>query len=150
MINPGTDLKFRIESTDARVDLKTQEFSVLIENRKGDFSMKLGKQDCFFDSEANIYFAIENPAPGGYYASFATPIPDDDYNKLSRILTDKQFLVDVGVCSCGGASGSSCGCPHPVKYTQVWETNLDDGTYLCDEDGELILTADGHRIQFIS
>jgi hypothetical protein len=34
-----------------------------------------------------------------------------------------------------------------VTYKQVWTVNLDDGTYLTDKNGDLILTEDGMRIK---
>ena len=60
-------------------------------------------------------------------------------------VTDVQLLAVVGACGC--RMPCHCGCPHTVRYTQVWTVNLDDGTYLCGADGELLLTADGARIQ---
>ena len=149
MIFPGTDLKFKIEATSELVDLTEYDWFVEIINRAGHKFCCIPKDRCFEDADGNFYFVLENVPIGGYFAKFATGIPDEDYEKCERVITDRQHLINVGSHDCGCASSSECKCEHPVRYEQVWTVDLDDGSYLVGSDGEYILTSDGHRIKFL-
>lgn len=144
----GTDLKFRMTSTIDGFSFDDHKFMVVIKNRWGRVVETVIKDLCFKDSEGQWYFTFENPPIGTYIATFVAYLPDDDYDKQMRVITDIQPIASVGV-SCN-MKDASCQCDHKVHYEQVWATNIDDGSYLCDKDGNLILTADGKRIQFIS
>ena len=145
MLYPGTDLKFRIRAEIPGFDIGEHGFCVEILSRRGRVRQTVTREESFCDSEGNWYFTLENARRGAVFARFRAFIPDDDYDKRVRVVTDVQLLAVVGACGC--RMPCHCGCPHTVRYTQVWTVNLDDGTYLCGADGELLLTADGARIQ---
>lgn len=149
MISPGNDLKFRITSDIKDFSMDDCDFSIIIKNRWGQVIVSVPKDECFKDSEGNWYFTMENVQVGVYFAMFFAELPDDDYDKQTRIRTDLQHLVTVGTCCCD-YSYHKCSCDHDMHYEQVWTTNIDGAAYLCDRDGNLILTADGKRIQFIT
>lgn len=146
-VYPGNDSKFRITSTLEEFSLNEHNFEIYIKNTYGQVVAIIKKDECFKDSEGQWYFDMENLRRGVYHAIFIGSIPDDDYNKQSRIFTDfQEFLIVSNKCC--SKSFHSCPCEHKIHYEQIWTINLDDGTYLCDKDGNLMLTADGRRIQF--
>lgn len=144
----GTDIKFRVTAVDERLDLDSQPWRIVVKTRWGAVAYVIDKDECFQDSEGRWYFTIEAVAAGVYNAFFVAATPDDDYDKQTATVTDVQCLVSVGVCEIHRHDTSCCqGSSHAVKYEEVWTANLDDGTYLADKDGNLILTSDGARIQ---
>lgn len=145
ILYPGTDLKFRITAEIPGFDIQEHGFSLDILSRRGRVRRTIDRQECFCDSEGAWYFTLENVRKGPVFVRFNAAIPDDDYDKRVRVVTDLQLLAVVGMCGC--MMPCHCDCTHSVRYAQVWTVNLDDGTYLCDVNGELILTADGCRIQ---
>ena len=149
MTYTGADAKFRITAIDERLDLDGQDFTITVKNRWGAVAYKVKKDECFQDSEESWYFTLESVPNGVYYAYFMASVPDEDYDKQTATVTDEQYLTSVGVCDCH-ANDTYCGChddSHAVIYEEVYTVNLDDGTYLADKDGNLILTSDGARIQ---
>lgn len=158
MIYSGSDLKFRVEATMQGFSMKDDYFTITIKNKWGHIKYTITKDECFCDSEDNFYFTVENVSTGSYFAFFAASVPDDDYDKNKRNIIDKQPLYTVDSCGCKVVSkdcdcGKDCDChvgTLKVSYKQVWTTNVDDGMYLADNDGNLILTADGKRIQFLT
>lgn len=148
MIYAGTDLKFRITTMVPGFKIERDDFSLSIINSLYKELCNIKKDDCFQDSEGSFYFLMENVPTGEYHAIFTAKVPDDDYSKQVRLVRDRQFLCKVGTCD---SRGNNCQCGETfVEYRQVWSVNLDDGLYLADKDGNLILTSDGERIQFNS
>ena len=148
MIYPNSDLKFRITSNSDRIVLQDIEFSITIKNRYGQAKVFIPKDECFQDSEGEYVFTIESVKKGAHFAYFSGFIDDSDYDKMTQQNTDIQELYVVG--SCGVNTGGSiydCEHEHIVKYQRVIEVDVDGGTYLADKDGNLLLTADGRRIQ---
>lgn len=139
----GTDLKFRV--TSEYFDLTAHFFTLAVRNGRRQEICRIGKDECFQDSEGRWYFTLEDVRPNVYYVRFEGAQPDDDYDKQERVLTDVQPL-----CAVAPYAVRRPHCPrlHKVHYEQVWALDVDDGTYLADKDGNLILTADGKRIQF--
>lgn len=145
MIYPGTDLKFRITAAIPGFDITEHNCSVEISTRRGRVQRVIPKSSMFHDDNGGWYFALENARTGEIFARFNAEVPDRDYNKQVRVITDFQLLCTVGpVCPCA----SSCQQTHDVQYEQVWTTNIDGETYLTDEQGNLILTEEGQRIRF--
>lgn len=151
MIYPGTDLKFKITASIPNFDIAEHGCSVEIVNRRGRVQKTIPKSAMFSDEQGNWYFNIENVRSGPIFVRFNAEIPDKDYNKQVRIVTDYQLLCWVGVspygCPNGSSSSSSSSDTHNVTYTQVWTVNLDGDTYLTDEQGNLILV-NGQRVRF--
>lgn len=145
MIYPGTDLKFRIKSSVYGFSLTEHDFTVEIVGRRGYVRQRITKEQMFSDADGAWYFTLDNVRSGKTFAKFYASIPDGDFDKLTRTVTDIQLLCVAGCC-CGQNRGGDC-CAHIVKYEQVWTADLDDGTYLAGSDGSLILTADGCRIK---
>lgn len=144
----GSDIKFRVTAVDERLDLDGQDFTITVKNRWGTVVYKVKKDECFQDSEERWYFTLESVPNGVYYAYFVASVPDEDYDKLTATVTDEHYLTSVGVCETHCHDTSCCqGSRHAVKYEDVWTADLDEGTYLADKDGNLILTSDGARIQ---
>lgn len=146
MINAGSDLKFKVTSLMGVLVLTEHEWAIAVRNRWGQIKYKVVKGECFRDVDGNYYFTLENVPYGYYTAQFTAEVPDDDYDKQKRIIVDMQFLFSVGSC-CAEQHRMARQCNHKVQYEQVWTVNVDDGTYLADKDGNLILTADGKRIE---
>ena len=148
MIYPGTDLKYRITSEVPGFSLDTDNFMVQVVDRYGRVRHSISKDECFQDSESQWYFTVEGLKTGVYYARFRAYLPDGDYNKLYRVFTDEQPLCVIGFCEQHAPHMRDCDKDqHQIHYEQVWTTELDDGTYLADKDGNLILTNEGSRIQ---
>ena len=142
----GQDLKFRVTSTFDNFALADNDFAITVKNRWGRVTATVPKDECFRDSEGNFYFTLECVAEGVYEAFFRGVVLDNDFMKMTAIVTDRQKLTSVGQCDCGGAQ-HACSCEdHKVQYEQIWTVNLDNETYLADKEGNIILTADGRRI----
>jgi hypothetical protein len=143
---PNSDLKFRITSNSEKIVLKDIDFSITIKNKHGQTKFEIQKDECFQDSEGEYLFTVENVNKGTYFAYFLGFVDDSDYDKMTQKNTDIQELYSVGTC---GVHSTIYDCEHEhiVKYEQVTEINVDGGLYLADKDGNLILTADGKRIQ---
>ena len=146
-IPPGNDLKFRVTSEIAGFSMGENDFKIVIKNRWWQVLFTIPKDECFQDTEDRWYFTLENVQTSVYFSLFIATLPDDDYDKQTRIRTDLQHLATVGTRCCN-TTYHNCSCDHDVHYEQVWSTNIDGAAYLCDKDGNLILTADGKRIQF--
>lgn len=155
MIYTGTDLKFFVKATIDGFSMTDDDFRIVIKNRWGQTKYTIEKDECFSDSDGNFYFTIESVSTGSYYAYFTAIITDDDYDKQTRNIVDKQLLYTVDSCGCHVAK-TDCGCDDDceckvgcltVSYKQVWTINVDGGTYLMDKDGKFIITADGSRVQ---
>lgn len=146
MIYPNSDLKFRITSNLEKIVLSDIDFSITIRNKYGQAKYFIPKDECFQDSEGEYVFTIESVRNGSYFACFSGFVEDSDYDKMTQQNTDIQELYTVGTC---GIKDSTYDCKHEhiVKYERVIEVDVDDGTYLADKDGKLIITADGRRIQ---
>lgn len=147
MIYPGTDLKFRVTADIAGFSIGDGEFGITVLDQYGRTRYNIVKDECFQDSEGRWYFTLSNARRGIYSARFTATIPDADYDALHRQYVDLQPLVAVGYCGCFSTPHGCCRKEQQVQYEQVWTANLDDGTYLADADGRLILTADGARIK---
>lgn len=154
---PGTDHKFQVTSTQQDFQLTEDSFEITIKDQYGRVRWKLAKDDCFWDSDGNYYFVLENVRQGVYFAYFTGSYEDDDYDKQQRVFTDVQHLLDVGYrrgCGCrehDSDSSDSCPCKcgrHAVNYTEVFTVSIDGDDYLCGSDGKYILTSDGKRIAF--
>lgn len=146
MIYPGTDLKFRVTSYIAGFDMTRDEFVISVIDQHGRTRYSATKDECFQDEGGGWLFTVENVKTGIYAVKFTGYIPDDDYDKLTRRFVDMQPLFTVGYCD-RHAPKRCCCDSHHVRYEQVWLANLDDGTYLCDADGNLVITEDGCRIK---
>lgn len=149
MIYAGSDVKFRITSTQHGFSFGENKFEVTIKNKWGQKQFFVPKEDFFFDTEGNCYFTLENVKRGTYNAFFAGSFEDDDYDKQERVFTDEQEIMKVGICDCK-PSVSSCQCEHKVQYEQVYTVSVDGEDYLADCDGKYIYTSDGKRIKFIN
>ena len=154
MIHEGSDLKFKVNADIPGFTLADNDFSIAVKNRWGHVECTIGKDEMFQDQEGNWYFTLENVRRGTYYAELTAVSPDDDYDKFTRRIVDRQLLCVVaagfgrGGCPAkvaNGCQGNKEGMS--VAYRQVWTVNLDDGVYLADKDGHLIYTEDGKRIQ---
>ena len=150
MIAAGNDLKFRITTDFVGFSMDENDFSIVIKNRWGQIITTIPKNEFFQDTEGDFYFTVENVQIGSYFALFSAIVPDDDYDKRTRTRTDLQHIFSVGLCCNSNTTFHKCPCDHQVHYEQVWTTNIDGAAYLCDKDGNLILTADGKRIQFLT
>ena len=146
MIYPGQDLKFKIETTFDDFLLTEDDFEIAIKDRYGRQRNLIKKEDCFYDSEGNFYFVVENVPRGVFYAYFKGSYEDDDYDKQKRVVCDQQLLFVCGECPCK----NPCKCEHKVTYTQVWTVSIDGEDYRADCDGRYILTSDDKRICFKS
>ena len=144
----GTDLKFRVTTTQPAFSLVEHDFEILIKDRYGRVRQRVKKEDCFWDSEDRCYFTVEDIRYGIFFAFFTGYYPDGDYNKLYRVFTDVQQLYEVGMCGCKCASPCQCKCGHRVQYEQIWTVNIDGEAYLCGSDGVLIEGSDGKPICF--
>lgn len=155
MIYSGSDLKFKVEANIQGFSMVDNDFVIVIKNRWGQHRCTIKKEECFQDENNGFYFTIENVSIGVFYAYFTAYLPDDDYDKQTRNVVDKQRLYTVDSCGCkvnvdDCTCDSSCPCHDgemKVTYKQVWTVNLDDGTYLTDKNGNLILTKDDMRIK---
>lgn len=154
MIYSGSDLKFHVECQLVGFSMEDNDFFIVIKNRWGQTRYTITKEECFRDENDGFYFTIENVTTGSFFAYFTACVPDDDYDKQIRNIVDKQALYTVDSCGCKVVAkdcdcGDDCPCHGGIKvtYRQVWTINLDDGTYLADSDGNLILSEDGKRIQ---
>jgi hypothetical protein len=151
MVYPETDLKFRITNEITDFDVERDDFEIQVMDYYGRSRFFVPKDSFYKDSVGRWYFNVEGLNTGIYYAKFKCHIPDEDYNKGYRVYTDEQQLCVVGICEHYLARIHDCQKDnHLVHYEQVWSVNLDDGTYLCGSDGELILTEDGQRIKFLN
>jgi len=146
MIYPGTDLKFRITTTQPDFNLSEDNFEIKIKDQCGRVRYNLTKSDCFWDDEGSWYFVMDNVKRGIYYAYFHGRYEDEDYDDQRRDFTDAQELCRVGYLG----KTCHCKCEHVVQYEQVWTVSVDGDEYLCDCDGKYILTSDGKRICFHS
>jgi hypothetical protein len=148
MIYPNTDLKFRVWTEYEDFDMERDEFLIRVIDRYGRCRYEIPKADCFQDEEGRWYFTMERVRSGWHWAKFAAVEPDGDYDKLSRVICDAQPLVCVGYCEKHAPRIHDCDAGHhKVHYEQVWTVELDDGVYLADRDGNLILSNEGSRIQ---
>lgn len=154
MIYSGSDLKFRVSANIAGFSMNDDDFVIVIKNRWGQTRYTITKDECFNDDLGGFYFTVENVTTGMYFAYFTAYVPDDDYDKLVRNIVDKQKLYTVDSCGCNVLvaecnCAADCQCHEGamvVEYKQVWTVNLDDGTYLVDKNGDLIIV-DGNRVQ---
>lgn len=143
---PGTDLKFRITTTQPDFSLSEDFFEIRLKDQYGRLRQTITKSDCFWDDLGNWYFVIDNAKSGVYYAFFHGYYEDEDYDDQHRDFTDVQELCRVGYIG----SPCHCKCKHVVQYEQVWTVSVDGDEYLADADGKYILTSDGKRICFKS
>ena len=152
MIHTNTSLKYNILIEAKDFEQERDPWGVVIYDYFNKEYATIDKEDCFRDSEGGYYFTLPNMDKGKYRAITTVQIPDDDYEPTYMTITDRQHLVDVGLCDCHKPyRPCNCQCETEglkVTFTRVFSTNLDDAAYLCDINGNLILTADGRRIQF--
>ena len=142
-------MKFKLSALIDGLTLADVQAVVTVRNRWGQVKYRIPKEEMFCDELGNWYFTLEHVPAGIYYATLRVIVPDDDFDKMTRELTDTRELCRVGQCCCGGTTVVSClEGGMQISYQQVWTANMDDGTYLADKDGNLILTSDGKRIQF--
>lgn len=142
-IYPGTDQKFRIINEIPDFFLQQHNFQLTVRNQLGQVKYRLTKNDCFYDSDGNFYFCIEHVQEGRYDVVFSGSYEDDDFDKQSRVVTDRQML-----CAVGRYRMPYRRCLHQIRYEQVWDVSVDGEDYLADCDGKYIYTSDGKRIQF--
>lgn len=141
---PGTDLKFRITTTQPDFDLSEDTFEIKVKDRYGRVRYDIKKSDCFYDDLGNWYFVMDSVRTGIYSAWFHGRYEDEDYDDQRRDFTDVQEL-----CRVNYPKGLCRRChKHVVQYEQVWTVSVDGEDYLCDCNGKYILTADGDRICF--
>lgn len=146
MIYPGTDLKFRITSTQPDFNLSEDTFEIKIKDRYNRVRQVVTKSDCFWDDQGNWYFVMNDVGTGIYFAWFHGRYEDEDYDDQRRDFTDVQELCRVNY----HYVPAHCHRPHVVCYEQVWTVSIDGEDYLCDSDGNYVLTGDGDRICFKS
>ncbi len=146
MIYPGTDLKFRITTTQPDFDLSRDDFEIKIKDRYGRVRYDLTKADCFWDDQGNWYFVMDDVKTGIYFAWFHGRYEDEDYDDQRRDFTDVQELCRVNYHD----MPPRCHHRHVVQYEQVWTVSIDGEDYLADCDGNYVLTSDGNRICFKS
>ena len=144
MIYPGTDLKFRITTTQPDFQLSEDWFEIRIKDQYGRVRYTIGKSDCFWDDQGNWYFVMDNVRTGIYFAWFHGRYEDEDYDDQRRDFADVQELCCVNYHD----MPPRCHHRHVVQYEQVWTVSIDGEEYLCDCDGRYILTADNKRICF--
>ena len=149
MIYPGQDLKFRITTEITGFSMDDCKFCITVLDLYGRRRYSVTKDECFQDSEGRWYFTMENTRRGIYFARFETEIPDDDFDDFSRKFIDVRLLVPVGYnyYCCPTVHGFCCRQKYKIHYELVWTADLDDGTYLADATGALIITSDGKRIK---
>lgn len=147
MIYPGTDLKFRITTTQPNFNLSEDNFEIKVEDQYGRVKYHLTKSDCFWDDKGSWYFVMDDVKTGIYFAWFHGRYEDEDYDDQRRDFTDVQEL-----CSVNYHTGPRhfCRHRHVVQYEQVWTVSIDGEDYLADCDGNYVLTSDGNRICFKS
>jgi len=143
---PG-DYKFQVTASQEDFDLHEDSWEIHIKNQRGLTKYRLPKGDCFWDSDGNYYFALENLRPGIYYAYFYGSYEDEDYDDQRRRFSDIQKLIEIGLCP---SRTRGCKCKHVVQYQEVTTVSIDGDDYLCGKDGKYILTSDGKRICFKS
>lgn len=146
MIYPGTDLKFRITTTQPDFNLSEDTFEIKIKDQYNRVRQVVTKSDCFWDDQGNWYFVMDNVKTGIYFAWFHGRYEDEDYDDQRRDFTDVQELCRVNY----HAGPLHRHRHHKVHYEQVWTVSIDGDEYLCDCDGNYVLTSDGKRICFKS
>ena len=145
MIYPGTDLKFRITTTQPDFNLSEDTFEIRIKDQYNRVRQVVTKSDCFWDDQGNWYFVMDNVKTGIYFAWFHGRYEDEDYDDQRRDFTDVQEL-----CRVNYNAGPRHHHRHVVQYEQVWTVSIDGEDYLVDCDGNYVLTSDGNRICFKS
>jgi len=126
--------------------MDAHDFTVEITTMRGHVLQYIPKSECFQDSEGAWYFTVDKPK-GDVFARFLAIIPDTDFDKLTRRVTDFQKLCSIGRPTCCPPPTPPCPSLHQVQYEMVTDVDLDDATYLCDSEGNLIVGEDGARIQ---
>ena len=134
-------------SEDAHILHVTLACHQVVKNSYGRVVARITKNDCFYDSEARWYFALENVKEGEHTAVFIGAYEDEDYDKQRRVWTDRQPLF-VGTEDCQTSHKLHACDGHPVRYEQVWDVSVDGEDYLADCDGNYVYASDGKRIQF--
>jgi tRNA U54 and U55 pseudouridine synthase Pus10 len=151
-IYPGMDLKFLVSTEFLDFHIEEDDFQIVIRNRWGQVKQIVHRDDCFWDTDGNFYFTMENVKKGEYFAYFMGTYEDEDYDKQKATVTDMQPLVTVPDCGCHSTPGPSPHrggeCCHKVHYQIVWTVSIDGDEYLAGSDGKYILTSDGKRICF--
>ena len=146
MIYPGTDLKFRITTTQPDFNLSEDNFEIKVKDQYGRVRKTVRKAGCFWDDQGNWYFVMDDVKTGIYFAWFHGCYEDEDYDDQRRDFTDVQELCRVNY----HAAPRHHHHKHVVQYEQVWTVSIDGEDYLADCDGQYVLTDDGHRICFKS
>lgn len=146
MIYPGTDLKFRITTTQPDFNLSEDNFEIKVKDQYGRVRQTVRKAGCFWDDQGNWYFVMDNVRTGIYFAWFHGCYEDGDYDDQRRDFTDVQELCRVNY----HAGPRHHHHKHVVQYEQVWTVSIDGEDYLADCDGNYVLTSDGNRICFKS
>lgn len=146
MIYPGTDLKFRITTTQPDFNLSEDNFEIKVKDQYGRVRQTVRKVDCFWDDQGNWYFVMDDVKTGIYFAWFHGRYEDEDYDDQRRDFTDVQELCRVNY----HAAPRHHHHKHVVQYEQVWTVSIDGEDYLADCDGNYVLTSDGNRICFKS
>ena len=144
MIYPGTDLKFRITTTQPDFNLSEDNFEIKIKDQYNRVRQVVTKSDCFWDDQGNWYFVMDDVKTGIYFAWFHGRYEDEDYDDQRRDFTDVQELCRVNY----HAAPRHHRHKHVVQYEQVWTVSIDGEDYLADCDGNYVLTSDGNRICF--
>lgn len=149
MIYPGTDLKFRVTTEIPDFQLSEDDFEIVVKDKYRRTVARIGKDDCFYDTEGQFYFTLEKVRSGWYYAFFVAYRADEDYDNLKAMFTDSQPLCVVGYCHRHAPKPHDCDRGgHKVHYEQVWVVSVDGADYLADCYGRYVYTGDGKRIQF--
>lgn len=146
MIYPGTDLKFRITTTQPDFNLSEDTFEIKIKDQYNRVRQVVAKSDCFWDDQGNWYFVMDDVKTGIYFAWFHGRYEDEDYDDQRRDFTDMQELCRVNYHAWPRHHHHK----HVVQYEQVWTVSIDGEDYLADCDGNYVLTSDGNRICFKS
>ena len=161
MIHPHTSLKFRILITVQDFDQKRHQWTLVIKDQFHRVVANMVPSMFLRDTEGNYYFTLQADTAGlRYFAATTAKIPDGDYPDGFMAITDYQPLCSVGIR--GSRRNPAVPpqvpprpCPHhgtdgmEVVFTRVFTKSIDDVDYLCDEDGNFILTSDGRKIAFL-
>ena len=152
MIHPHTDLKFRITITASDFNQRRDPWHLRVIDKFYRVYADMDRKDFLRDSEGRFYFNMKDVSTGEYRAITMIGIPDDDFTTGYQQRTDAQVFLHVGLHGC---QNRKCGCDcttdgMQVLIERVWSVSIDGEDYLCDCDGNPILTADGEKIYFIN
>ena len=140
-------MKYRVTAQVPGFSLDNDDFSIIVRTHLGRTVAVYSKENMLKDSCGGYIFTIPSARRGVYYAQFIAKKEDIDFDDGVQHMIDRQLLDVVGMFERHVDRPFAGLTEHMlIAYQRTIVTNISEGSYLADIDGNPILDADGNKI----